>query len=72
MNSNSSLAFEEWQAMEYRDFEYHVVPTSNPPGWKWTVFVDAYRTRTGHSPTRAHAVLDAERTIDKIVSIEEK
>lgn len=49
--------------MEHKDFENHVVQTSNPAGWKWTVS----RTRTGYSSTRAHAVLDAERTIDRIL-----
>ncbi len=52
--------------MEYKGIEYRVVQAANPTGWKWTVFLDATRTRTGLSSTRAHAVLDAERVIDNL------
>jgi hypothetical protein len=45
--------------MEYKGIEYQVLQTPNPPGWKWIVFLDANRTRTGYSRTRAHAILDA-------------
>lgn len=51
--------------MKYRGIEYQIVQIANPHGWKWTVFLDATRTRTGTAVTRAHAVLDAERAIDK-------
>jgi hypothetical protein len=53
--------------MEYKDFEYHLVQTHDPYGWKWTVFVAETRTRTGRSLTRADAVLDAESEIDKLL-----
>jgi hypothetical protein len=53
--------------MEYKDFEFYVVQTANPPGWKWTVFLDETRTRTGRAPTRASAVVEAERLIDHFV-----
>jgi hypothetical protein len=52
--------------VDYKGIEYSIVQTANPTGWKWTVFLDATRTRTGIAHSRAHAVLDAERTIDKI------
>ena len=55
--------------MNYRGIEYQVVQTSSPHGWKWTVRLDAKRTRTGESATRAHAVLDAERAIDKALKV---
>jgi predicted RNase H-like HicB family nuclease len=42
--------------------EYSVVQTAN--GWKWIVFLDATKTRTGTARTRAHAILDAEHAID--------
>ena len=51
--------------MRYKGIEYTIVQTANPFGWKWTVFLDATRTRTGISRARADAVLDAERAIDK-------
>jgi hypothetical protein len=54
-------------AMEYKEYEYHVEQTANPSGWKWTVFLEAAKTRTGRSSTRAHAVLDAQHTIDRMM-----
>jgi hypothetical protein len=51
--------------VEYKGIQYQVVQTVAPSGWKWTVFLDGGRTRTGRAATRAHAVLDAERAIDK-------
>jgi hypothetical protein len=52
--------------MEYKGIEYRIARTDSPPGWKWTLFLDAIRTRTGISSTRADAVLDAESAIDKL------
>jgi len=37
----------------------------NPSCWKWVVFLDATKTRTGIALTRADAVLDAEFAIEK-------
>ena len=51
--------------MDYKGIEYSIVQTANPTGWKWIVLLDATRTRTGIAHSRAHAVLDAERAIDK-------
>ena len=51
--------------MEYKGIEDQITQTSSPSGWKWTVFLDAQRTRTGNSWSRAAAVLDAEGAIDK-------
>jgi hypothetical protein len=51
--------------VEHKGIEYRVAQTVNPTGWKWIVFLDETRTRTGFSISRAHAVLDAERVIDK-------
>ena len=50
--------------MEYKAVRFEVVPT-NPSCWKWVVFLDAIRMRTGVALTRADAVLDAEFAIDK-------
>jgi hypothetical protein len=52
--------------MEYKTIQFEVVET-NPYGWKWVVFLDATRTRTGIGLTRADAVLDAESVIDKVL-----
>jgi hypothetical protein len=53
--------------LDYKDIEYQVRQTASPSGWKWTVFLDATRTRTGTSPTKADAVQDAERAIDNAI-----
>ena len=51
--------------MEYKGFRFEIVETTNPCCWKWIVFVDATRMRTGVALTRADAVLDAEFVIEK-------
>jgi hypothetical protein len=51
--------------MEYKTIHFEVVQTTNPYRWKWIVFLDSTRTRTGTGLTRADAVLDAEFAIDK-------
>ena len=51
--------------MEHKAIQFEVVQTTNPCCWKWIVFLDATRTRTGVALTRADAVLDAELAIEK-------
>ena len=51
--------------MEYKAIQFEIIQTTNPCCWKWVVFLDATRTRTGIALTRADAVLDAEFAIDK-------
>ncbi len=53
------------EAMEYQGVQYQIVQIANPTGWKWTVFLDSTKMRTGISHSRAHAVLDAENAIEK-------
>ena len=43
--------------MDYKTIPFEVLETTNPYGWKWIVFLDATRTRTGIGLTRADAVL---------------
>jgi hypothetical protein len=52
-------------AMEYKAIQFEIIQTTNPCCWKWVVFLDATKTRTGIALTRADAVLDAELTIEK-------
>jgi hypothetical protein len=52
--------------MKYKDYEYSVVQTANPTGWKWTVRLDETRTKVGTEFSRAAAILFAERAIDKV------
>jgi hypothetical protein len=51
--------------MEYRGTRFEIVETVNPCCWKWVVFLDETRMRTGVALTRADAVLDAEFAIEK-------
>jgi hypothetical protein len=51
--------------MEHKTMQFEVVETTNPCCWKWIVFLDATRMRTGIALTRADAVLDAELAIEK-------
>jgi hypothetical protein len=51
--------------MEYKAVQFEVMQTTNPCCWKWVVFLDATRNRTGVALTRADAVLNAEFAIDK-------
>jgi hypothetical protein len=51
--------------MEHKAVQFDVVQTTSPCCWKWIVFLDATRMRTGISLTRADAVLDAELAIEQ-------
>jgi hypothetical protein len=51
--------------MEHKTIQFQVVQATNPCCWKWIVFLDATRMRTGIALTRADAVLDAELAIEK-------
>ena len=54
--------------MEYKTIRFEVVERQRICyGWKWVVFLDATRIRTGIGLTRADAVLDAELVIDKVL-----
>jgi hypothetical protein len=53
--------------VDHKGIEYSVVQTANPTGWKWTVILDATRTRAGIAHSRVYAILDAERAIEKAV-----
>ena len=51
--------------MEYKAIQFEIIQTTNPCCWKWVVFLDATKTRTGIALTRADAMLDAEFAIEK-------
>jgi hypothetical protein len=51
--------------MEYRGFEYKVVQTANPTGWKWVVRLDETRAKVGTTYSRASAMRFAELAIEK-------
>jgi hypothetical protein len=44
----------------FRGIEYAVVQTSNPTGWKWTVHINATKTRSGDTFSKALAIANAE------------
>jgi macrodomain Ter protein organizer (MatP/YcbG family) len=53
--------------MEYKGLNYNVVQTANPSGWKWTVWLDETRTKSGTSFSRASAMTFAQQAIEKII-----
>jgi hypothetical protein len=55
--------------MQYKAVQFEVVPTTNPCCWKWIVFLNATRMRTGIALTRSDAVLDAEIAIDRALDV---
>jgi hypothetical protein len=67
MRSDRLFASSHFQetAMEHKAVQFEVVQMTNPWCWKWTVFLDATRMRTGIALTRADALLDVELAIEK-------
>ena len=55
--------------MQYKAFQFEIVPTTNPCCWKWIVFLNATRMRTGIALTRSDAVLDAEIAIEGALKV---
>jgi hypothetical protein len=52
--------------------EYQIVQTAKPSGWKWTVFLDATRTRSGYSLSRQYALFEALHVIEKATKSADK
>jgi hypothetical protein len=50
--------------MEYKEIQYRVLQT-NPAGWEWIVRLDADKTKTGLTYSRASAIFHARCAIDK-------
>jgi hypothetical protein len=53
--------------VEHKGFQYEVIETANPVGWKWTVQLADGRTITGVSSSRGHAIFYAINAIDKVL-----
>ena len=51
--------------MTYKGFEYSVVQTANPTGWKWAVQLDETHAKVGSAFSRASAILFAQQRIEK-------
>ena len=58
--------------MEHRGKEFQVVQTANPSGWRWTVQMNAYRSRTGTSYSKGNAIFKAVNVIDKALAMGNK
>jgi len=58
--------------VEPKGIQYQVVQTANPTGFKWTVHLDGNRTKTGLSYSRASAISNALRAIEKALSASAK
>lgn len=52
--------------MEHKGIHYHVVQTSCPYGWRWTVLLGNGRTKSGTEGHRAWAVNAALRVITRL------
>lgn len=55
--------------MRYRDIEYTVVRGIGRDIWKWTVSLDPHHTATGTAAIKSAAVAEAERTIDRALTL---
>ncbi len=53
--------------MQYKHFEYSIVQTANPTGWKWIIRLDETRSKTGIAFSRQHAIRFAEHAIEKLL-----
>jgi len=53
--------------LKYRDVEYAVVQGIERQIWKWSVSVDG-RFIKGEAATKAEAVAEAERAIDRVLA----
>jgi hypothetical protein len=55
--------------MEHRGIEYQIVQTASPTGWRWTVQLNEYKSRTGTSYSKGNAIFNAVNAIDKALGI---
>jgi len=51
--------------MHYKGFEYSVLQTANPTGWKWIVQLDENHTKVGSTFSRAFAINFAKQAIEE-------
>jgi hypothetical protein len=51
--------------MEHKGIPYRIVQTANPPGFEWTVELDANTTQTGFSRSKGNAIFNAARAIEQ-------
>jgi hypothetical protein len=54
--------------MKHRGVEYTVVQGIGRHIWKWSVAFDADHSEAGRAATKAEAVADAERAIDRALA----
>jgi hypothetical protein len=54
--------------MEHRSFQYQVVQTANPTGFRWTVKLDSNRIRTGTSSSKGNAIFRAVCLINTVIA----
>ena len=55
--------------MKYREVDYIIEQGLGQQVWKWSVKLDADRSATGHEMTKAEAVRQAERAIDRALRL---
>ncbi len=55
--------------MKHRDIEYTLVQGTGRHIWKWSVVLDGSRSAAGQAMTKAEAVSEAERAIDRALAL---
>jgi hypothetical protein len=51
--------------MNYKGIDYSILPTTNPATWKWTVYLENGRTKSGDAPDRRAAAIRALAVINR-------
>jgi hypothetical protein len=57
------------EVLEHRGIQYQIVRTANPTGYRWTIYLDGNRTRSGACYSKEAAVYEVKRTIAKFVKV---
>jgi hypothetical protein len=58
--------------MEHRGFQYRILQTASPTGFKWLVELPNGRTKSGTAVNRCSAVTRAVVTIEKVLKTRER
>jgi len=65
----TKLPFRSSKQMKHRDIEYTLVQGVGRHIWKWSVVLDGSPSATGQAMTKAEAVSEAERAIDRALAL---
>jgi len=54
--------------LEHRGIQYQIVRTANPTGYRWTIYLEGNRARSGTCFTTEDAVYEVKRAVAKSMS----